>query len=159
MSSSKFSDEFKRDAVAQITERSYPVREVSERSGSARLRSTPRRRSLRRHHPARRRGTRKSDVLRRGWRGSTPADSRGRRASIGELLNLVERNSPLELLEQVLGILEQKPEVFRTGLPKRAGETASSWVRVFPLSNVVSTMIRTSMAILTCPNRVVRFQS
>jgi transposase len=27
MSSSKFSDEFKRDAVAQITERGYPVRE------------------------------------------------------------------------------------------------------------------------------------
>ncbi|WP_421904953.1 IS3 family transposase [Mameliella sp.] len=33
MSSSKFSDEFKRDAVAQITERGYPVREVSERLG------------------------------------------------------------------------------------------------------------------------------
>ncbi|EYD71952.1 Mobile element protein [Limimaricola hongkongensis DSM 17492] len=33
MSSSKFSDEFKRDAVAQITERGYPVREVSQRLG------------------------------------------------------------------------------------------------------------------------------
>ena len=33
MSSSKFSDEFKRDAVAQITGRGYPVREVSERLG------------------------------------------------------------------------------------------------------------------------------
>ncbi len=28
MSSTKFSDDFKRDAVAQITERGYPVREV-----------------------------------------------------------------------------------------------------------------------------------
>ena len=33
MSSNKFSDEFKRDAVTQITERGYPVREVSERLG------------------------------------------------------------------------------------------------------------------------------
>ncbi len=33
MSSSKVSDEFKRDALAQITERGYPVREVSERLG------------------------------------------------------------------------------------------------------------------------------
>ncbi|MFT6533975.1 MAG: transposase, partial [Limimaricola cinnabarinus] len=33
MSSNKFSEEFKRDAVAQITERGYPVREVSERLG------------------------------------------------------------------------------------------------------------------------------
>ena len=33
MGSSKFSAEFKRDAVAQITERGYPVREVSERLG------------------------------------------------------------------------------------------------------------------------------
>ena len=33
MSSSKCSEEFKRDAVAQITERGYPVREVSERLG------------------------------------------------------------------------------------------------------------------------------
>ena len=31
MSSILFSDEFKRDAVTQITERSYPVREVSQR--------------------------------------------------------------------------------------------------------------------------------
>ena len=35
MSSSKFSDEFKRDAVAQITLRGYPVREVSERRGDS----------------------------------------------------------------------------------------------------------------------------
>ncbi len=33
MSSNKFSDEFKRDAVAQITERGYPVREVTDRLG------------------------------------------------------------------------------------------------------------------------------
>jgi hypothetical protein len=33
MSKSNFSDEFKRDAVAQITERGYPVAEVSERLG------------------------------------------------------------------------------------------------------------------------------
>lgn len=33
MSSSKFSDDFKRDAVAQIMERGYPVREVAERLG------------------------------------------------------------------------------------------------------------------------------
>lgn len=33
MSSSKFSDEFKQDAVAQITGRGYPVREVSQRLG------------------------------------------------------------------------------------------------------------------------------
>ena len=31
MSSTKFSDDFKRDAVAQITERGYPVREVAKR--------------------------------------------------------------------------------------------------------------------------------
>lgn len=31
--SSKFSDEFKRDAVAQITKRGYPVKEMSERLG------------------------------------------------------------------------------------------------------------------------------
>jgi len=31
MSSSRFSDEFKRDAVAQITERGYSVRELSQR--------------------------------------------------------------------------------------------------------------------------------
>lgn len=28
-----FTDDFKRDAVAQITERGYPVKEVSERLG------------------------------------------------------------------------------------------------------------------------------
>ena len=33
MSRSNFSDEFKRDAVAQITERGYPVAEVSKRLG------------------------------------------------------------------------------------------------------------------------------
>ncbi len=33
MSSTKFSDDFKRDAVAQITEGGYPVREVAERLG------------------------------------------------------------------------------------------------------------------------------
>jgi transposase len=33
MRSSSFSDEFKRDAVAQITERGYPVAEVSKRLG------------------------------------------------------------------------------------------------------------------------------
>jgi len=33
MSSTKFSDDFKKDAVAQITERGYPVREVAERLG------------------------------------------------------------------------------------------------------------------------------
>ncbi len=33
MSSKKFSDDFKRDAVAQITERGYPVKEVSGRLG------------------------------------------------------------------------------------------------------------------------------
>jgi len=33
MSSTNFSDDFKRDAVAQITERGYPVREVAERLG------------------------------------------------------------------------------------------------------------------------------
>jgi transposase len=33
MSSSKFSEEFKRDAVAQISERGYPVREVSKPLG------------------------------------------------------------------------------------------------------------------------------
>jgi transposase len=31
MSKSNFSDDFKRDAVAQITERGYPVSEVSQR--------------------------------------------------------------------------------------------------------------------------------
>ena len=33
MGSGNFSDEFKRDAVAQITERDYPVVEVSQRLG------------------------------------------------------------------------------------------------------------------------------
>jgi transposase len=33
MSKVNFSDEFKRDAVAQITERGYPVTEVSQRLG------------------------------------------------------------------------------------------------------------------------------
>ncbi len=33
MSKGMFSDDFKRDAVAQITERGYPVKEVSDRLG------------------------------------------------------------------------------------------------------------------------------
>jgi len=33
MSANKFTDEFKRDAVAQVEERGYPVREVAERLG------------------------------------------------------------------------------------------------------------------------------
>ena len=33
MGSARFSEEFKRDAVAQITERGYPVAEVSQRLG------------------------------------------------------------------------------------------------------------------------------
>ncbi|CTQ53697.1 Transposase [Roseibium album] len=33
MGNSSFSDDFKRDAVAQITERGYPVAEVSKRLG------------------------------------------------------------------------------------------------------------------------------
>lgn len=33
MGKANFSDEFKRDAVAQITERVYPVAEVSQRPG------------------------------------------------------------------------------------------------------------------------------
>jgi len=33
MGKSSFSDDFKRDAVAQITERGYPVAEVSQRLG------------------------------------------------------------------------------------------------------------------------------
>ena len=33
MSTNSFSDDFKRDAVAQITERGYPVAEVSQRLG------------------------------------------------------------------------------------------------------------------------------
>lgn len=31
MGTGNFTDEFKRDAVAQITERGYPIKEVSER--------------------------------------------------------------------------------------------------------------------------------
>ena len=33
MSGTKFTDEFKRDAVAQLEDRGYPVREVAERLG------------------------------------------------------------------------------------------------------------------------------
>ncbi len=33
MGSNTYSDDFKRDAVAQITERVYPVKEVSDRLG------------------------------------------------------------------------------------------------------------------------------
>ena len=33
MSANKFTDEFKRDAVAQLEDRGYPVREVAERLG------------------------------------------------------------------------------------------------------------------------------
>jgi len=33
MGTGNFSDDFKRDTVAQVTERGYPIREVSERSG------------------------------------------------------------------------------------------------------------------------------
>lgn len=33
MGNVRFSDEFKRDAVSQITERGYPVAEVSQRLG------------------------------------------------------------------------------------------------------------------------------
>ena len=33
MSGTKFTDEFKRDAVAQVEDRGYPVREVAERLG------------------------------------------------------------------------------------------------------------------------------
>jgi len=36
MSKSNFSEEFKRDAVRQITERGYPVTEVSQRLGVSR---------------------------------------------------------------------------------------------------------------------------
>jgi len=39
MGGTKFSDEFKRDTIAQITEQGYPVREVSARLGSARVRA------------------------------------------------------------------------------------------------------------------------
>ena len=40
MGKPNFSDEFKRDAVAQITERGYPVAEVSEGSASVSIRCT-----------------------------------------------------------------------------------------------------------------------
>jgi transposase-like protein len=40
MGTSNYSDEFKRDAMHQITVRGYPVREVFRRLGSARIRST-----------------------------------------------------------------------------------------------------------------------
>jgi transposase len=33
MSGAKFTDEFRRDAVTQVEDRGYPVREVAERSG------------------------------------------------------------------------------------------------------------------------------
>lgn len=33
MSARKFTDEFKRDAVARVEDRGYPVREVAERLG------------------------------------------------------------------------------------------------------------------------------
>ena len=33
MSGAKFTDEFKRDAVAQVEDRGYPLREVAERLG------------------------------------------------------------------------------------------------------------------------------
>lgn len=33
MSTNKFTDEFKRDAVAQVVDRGYPAREVAERLG------------------------------------------------------------------------------------------------------------------------------
>jgi transposase-like protein len=39
MGKGNFSDDFKRDAVAQISERGYPVSEVSERLGN--IRSLP----------------------------------------------------------------------------------------------------------------------
>ena len=38
MGKPNFSDEFKRDAVTQITERGYPVAEISQGSGSAHIR-------------------------------------------------------------------------------------------------------------------------
>ncbi len=38
MSANKFTDEFKRDAVAQVEDRGYPVREVAERLVSVRRR-------------------------------------------------------------------------------------------------------------------------
>ncbi|WP_433961184.1 transposase [Devosia marina] len=47
MGKGNFSDAFKRDAVRQITERGYPVSEVSQRLGGAPTRST---RGARRTH-------------------------------------------------------------------------------------------------------------
>lgn len=41
MGKPNFSDEFKRDAVARITERGYPVAEVSERLGVGQIRCMP----------------------------------------------------------------------------------------------------------------------
>ncbi len=37
MSGAKFTDEFKRDAVAQVEDRGYPVREVAERTEPPRI--------------------------------------------------------------------------------------------------------------------------
>ncbi len=45
MGTRNFSDDFKRDAVAQITERGYPVSDVSKRLGWAHIPSMPGRRS------------------------------------------------------------------------------------------------------------------
>jgi len=47
MGTDRFSDDFKRDAVAQITERGYPVAEVSRRLGVSQHLSTPGERSFR----------------------------------------------------------------------------------------------------------------
>ena len=52
MGKPNFSDEFKRDAVAQIAERGYPVAEVSQRLGSARIRCMRGSGSWRRSYPA-----------------------------------------------------------------------------------------------------------
>lgn len=48
MGKGNFTEEFKRDAVAQITERGYPVAEVSERLGLAHIHFTSGRGSSRR---------------------------------------------------------------------------------------------------------------
>jgi len=40
METSNYSDEFKRDAVHQITPQGYPAREVSRQTASARIPST-----------------------------------------------------------------------------------------------------------------------
>lgn len=60
MSSNRFSDDFKRDAVAQITERGYPVREVSARLGVSQFASTHGRGSSREPARAKRIRTRRS---------------------------------------------------------------------------------------------------